>query len=241
MESFLKNKGKISFTYKDVGLQGQFMNYCRLEAWKHIISKYNINLKEILDVGCSYGSWYENWKVLGFSELVGVDVNENVIEKAREKYQSVENVAHCSLSQTFNRSFNTIASNGVLVHILEDKEVTDFCKNINEVLDSNGYFMVSILPAEYYSYGQEQYNSDNCVRSLKHNIDLIEKAGLKIVDKVGTFINPWYSKDFEWIANSEKMKSNSETFEVFAKLSDLLRTETIIPFSELLLVCKKEK
>lgn len=55
-----------------------------------------------------------------------------------------------------------------------------------------------------------------------------------------TFINPWYNDDFEWIANSEKMKSNKETWEVFAQLSDLLRGETIIPFSELLLVCKKK-
>ncbi|MFY9080246.1 methyltransferase domain-containing protein [Aliarcobacter cryaerophilus] len=241
MKSFIKNKGKISFTYKDVGLQGEFMNYCRLEAWKLAINKYNIDKSEILDVGCSYGSWYENWIELGFRDLNGADVNEPVIEEARKKYNRVENVTNSSLYKEYKRKFKTVGSNGVLVHILKDNEVTNFCKDIFDILEDDGYFMVSILPAEYYSYGIEQYNNDNCVRTLEHNIKIIEKSGLKIVDKIGTFINPWYSKDFEWIANSDKMKSNPETFESFAKLSDLLRSETIVPFSEILLVCQKGK
>jgi len=240
MKSFIKNKGKISFTYKDVGLQGSFMNYCRLEAWKLAIDKYNLNQNDILDVGCSYGSWFENWKELGFKNLNGADVNEPVIEEARKKYKQVINVTNSSLKNEFKSTFKTIGTNGVLVHILKDDEVTRFCKDIYDVLDENGYFLVSILPAEYYSQGVEQYNDDNCVRTLQHNIEIIEKSGLKIIDKIGTFINPWYNKDFEWIANSEKMKKNPETFESFAKLSNLLRGETIVPFSELLLVCQKE-
>lgn len=241
MKSFMRNKGKISFTYKDSGLYGSFINYCRLEAWKNVITKYNLMQEEILDVGCSYGSWYENWKELGFQKLNGADIYEIVIEEAKKRYDRVENVTDSSLFQEYRKKFKTIGCNGVLVHILEDNEVTEFCKDIVEVLEDDGYFLVSVLPAEYYSYGQEQYNSDNCVRSLKHNIEIIEKSGLKIIDKIGTFINPWYSKDFEWIANSDRMKSNPATFECFAKLSDLLRSETIAPFSELLLICQKEK
>lgn len=239
MKSFIKNKGKISFTYKDVGLQGSFMNYCRLSAWKMVIDKYSLDTNEILDVGCSYGSWYENWQELGFKQLNGADVNEPVIAQAREKYNRVENVTNSSLKKEFGRNFKTVGSNGVLVHILKDEEVTNFCRDVYDILDEDGYFLVSILPAEYYSFGIEQYNEDNCVRTLEHNLQIIEKSGLKVIDKVGTFINPWYSREFEWIANSDKMKSNSETFECFAKLSDLLRNETIVPFSELLLVCKK--
>jgi len=223
MKSFIKNKGKISFT-----------------SWKLAIDKYNLNQNDILDVGCSYGSWFENWKELGFKNLNGADVNEPVIEEARKKYKQVINVTNSSLKNEFKSTFKTIGTNGVLVHILKDDEVTRFCKDIYDVLDENGYFLVSILPAEYYSQGVEQYNDDNCVRTLQHNIEIIEKSGLKIIDKIGTFINPWYNKDFEWIANSEKMKKNPETFESFAKLSNLLRGETIVPFSELLLVCQKE-
>lgn len=241
MKSFIKNKGKISFTYKDVGLQGDFMNYCRLEAWKLILNKYNVINNEVLDVGCSYGSWYENWIELGFEKLYGADVNEPVIDEARKKYFEVKNVTSSSLIKEYKRKFKIIGSNGVLVHIIKDEEVTKFCKDIYDVLEEDGYFIVSILSAEYYSYGVEQYNEDNCVRTLEHNIKIIEKSGLKVIDKIGTFINPWYSREFEWIANSDKMKTNSETFECFAKLSNLLRTETIVPFSEVLLICQKGK
>ena len=123
---------------------------------------------------------------------------------------------------------------------MKDEEVTGFCKDIFDVLEDDGYFLVSILSAEYYSQGIELFNDDNCVRTLEHNVEIIEKSGFKIIDKIGTFINPWYNKDFEWIANSDRMKENPDTFETFAKLSDLLRDQTIVPFSELLLVCRKK-
>jgi 2-polyprenyl-3-methyl-5-hydroxy-6-metoxy-1,4-benzoquinol methylase len=240
MESFIRNKGKISFTYKDSGLQGEFMNHCRINAWNYAISKYSLSTDEILDVGCSYGSWYDNWKTLGFGKINGADVNEEIISQAMKLFDRVENIDGSSLSSKFKQKFNTIGSNGVLVHILKDEEVTSFVRGIAEVLDDNGFFLCSIIPAEYYSNGVELNNENNCTRLLDRNIKIIEQGGVKIVDIIGTFINPWALEDLSYIASSEELKSNPDTFEVFAQLSDLLRGHSTQPFSEVLLVCRKD-
>lgn len=72
--------GKVSFTYKDSGRYGEFINSCRLSAWRQAVERFGIELRKIVDVGCSYGSWIENWKALGFARIVGIDPNPEVIE-----------------------------------------------------------------------------------------------------------------------------------------------------------------
>ncbi len=216
------------------------MNYCRLQAWKYAIKKHDINTDAILDVGCSYGSWYENWKVLGFDKMIGVEPGKDEAAKARKNYDVVKEAYAHTLKDVFDKKFNTIAANGVLVHVLKDDEVISFVQGVSSVLDDNGLFICSVLSAEYYSYGEEQYNENNCTRLIEHSVQLIEKSGLKVINKIGTFINPWALKELMYTASDDyDLKKNPELFETFAKLSDLLREHDTSPFSEILLVCRK--
>jgi len=241
MNSFIKNKGKISFTYKDSGLYGNFLNYNRLQAYKHALNKYNISKNLVLDVGCSYGSWFENWKELGFIELYGVDINEEVLDQAHQKYNKVLLGEAKDLKNLFPHKFNMVASNAVLIHILEDEAVSEFCQGISDILADNGYFFVTIVTAEYYNYGKERYSNDNCIRSVKHNLQIIEKGNLEVIDTIGTFIEPWALKDLKWLRREKELREKASFYEPFSNLADCLRMKSNVPFSELLLVCKKKR
>ena len=96
--SFMQNLGRTSFTYRDSDIYGRFLNTCRLAAWQYALAKFDVDRKEILDIGCSYGSWAENYRSLGFGKLIGIDPNPEVIEKAKSlpqedksEWVSVEN------------------------------------------------------------------------------------------------------------------------------------------------------
>ena len=84
-KSFLRNKGRISYTYKDSGDYGEFLNACRLDAWETAVGKYEVKRDSVFDIGCSYGSWHSNYKdSLGFGKLFGLDPNEEAVSVVSE-------------------------------------------------------------------------------------------------------------------------------------------------------------
>ncbi|NNL64671.1 MAG: class I SAM-dependent methyltransferase [Myxococcales bacterium] len=236
--SFERHQGKISFTYRDGGLYGEFMNAGRLEAWRHALASHPIDRSRIVDVGCSYGSWSANWRALGFKTLCGIDPNPEVIPRAREQFDE----AHAGDATEVGARFGPVATagaNGVLVHILEDREVVRFLRGVREALAPDGHFLFSVIQPEYY-FGagrREWFGPVSCARKVERHLRFAEEAGLRVVDQIGTFIDPWASPDFEFIAGSE-LREDPRTFEAFQGLSNLIRGHETRPFSELLLVAR---
>jgi SAM-dependent methyltransferase len=211
--SFLQNKNKISFTtYDNICSNCNTYNYpwivncsnCNkhlnqqnvLEfncneyqrksnevVYKIFIKKYNINTNIILDIGCSYGSWYERFKNMGFNIIYGIDVNETVIEYAKKKY----NKCIVGTSQDIINNFDNldvISCNAVIIHIKEYEEIDKLFNNVYNALNNNGYFIISIP----HIHNKIQCNSETV---FNHNIEYYEniilKNNFKIIEKLGTF------------------------------------------------------
>jgi len=238
--SFARNLGKISFTYRDAGLYGEFINSCRLSAWRHVIQKHSIDLSAIVDVGCSYGSWAENYRALGFGKLCGIDPNDEAIREARKVFDE----AHCAFASSLGRYYpncTTIGCNGVIVHIIEEGETVRFLEDIAKRLTEDGHLIYSVINADYYlSAGRTDWVGPNaCVRPLQKHREFAALAGLQILDEVGTFIEPWAARDLEYIASRKELRDDPSLYEIFVKLSQLLRGHNTAPFSEVLFVAQR--
>jgi SAM-dependent methyltransferase len=242
LPSYRRNLGKVSYTYKDVGAYGVFMNTCRLAAWKMAIERFGLDRSRVLDVGCSYGSWFENWRQLGFAQLVGVEPNPVAYKAASEIYDEVYCVFGAELRKHFTNQ-RTVAANGVLVHILEPTETVTFLRDVSATLAENGYFLYSVVNARfYYSSGRkERVGENSCVRMLETQRNYARKAGLTICAEIGTFIDPWALPELEFLATWTDRRDDPAFYRPFVDISHLLRGKSVEPFSEVLLVAQRRR
>ena len=243
--SFLKNVGVISETYEGSGDYGIFLNNCRVSAWKFIVEKYSINTNSrLIDFGCSNGSWAKNWNTLGFSNVVGIDVNPKVIHEARDRLGKAEQGDADYVVKNFS-SIETIAVNGVFVHILEEEQVVKTLANLASSLSGSGYCIFSVLNSSYYitPEGFKPWTGPNsCTRTLDYHRTCCAKAGLEIIGMVGSFINPWFTESTVYIANDANLKSDLRTYSSMEVFANVLREhEQLDPFSEVYFITRKIK
>lgn len=239
--SYRRNLGKVSYTYQDGGAQGEFMNACRMAAWRNAIEKHSISTDCILDVGCSYGSWAENWRALGFKKLHGIEPNSEAVEKARLVFDEVE---HGFLEEVVGsiEPSETVAANGVIVHILEREAERRFLEESASLVAAGGHLLFSVINCEYYvtPAGREPFDGPNsCTRTLDHHRDVAAEAGLEIIDQIGTFINPWCLAEFDFVANTEGIKAEGDLWAGWEHVSNAHRPHTLVPFAEALFVARK--
>ncbi len=238
--SFVRNLGKVSKTYRDSGIYGRFINTCRLDAWTHAIERFDPPRQQIVDVGCAYGSWADNWRSLGFQRVVGIDPNPDVITDAR----AVMDEAHLGFASDLAHFFPSnalCAANGVVVHILEDQHTVDFLRHIASTLTPGGLLIYSVLNADYYYNAgrKEWFGPNSCVRTLDTQRRFAREAGLEILAEIGTFIDPWALREFEFIAADAELRDLWETYQAFIDLANVCRARSVTPFSEVLLVTRK--
>ena len=101
--------------------------------------KKNANNSEILDYGCGVGSFTE--KVINFNpkKIVGIDISEVSINKAKERIKELKGkvdfyVDNCEKTQFDNNSFDIVYGSGILHHLKIDE-----CLNeIHRILKPNG-------------------------------------------------------------------------------------------------------
>ncbi len=237
--SIHRNLGKVSKTYRDSGIYGRFINDCRLAAWRDAIDRCGLPTGCVVDLGCAYGSWADNWRALGFERTIGIDPNPDVLEAAR----AVLDEAHEGFASDAARlcpSSALIAANGVVVHILEDDATVGFLRDAAAALAPGGWLVYSVLAAEhYYNAGRKEWFGPNsCVRPLATQRAFAAAAGLEIVAQIGTFIDPWAVRDFEFLAADEQRRADWATYAAFIDLAAAVRGHPAAPFSEVLLVTR---
>jgi len=238
--SVARNVGKVSFTYRDSGEYGRFINECRVEAWASIVREHALDRTEVVDIGCSYGSWADNYRGLGFRKLFGIDPNPDVIPKARSRFDEVR-LGFAADATRYRENAPVVAANGVLVHILEHSAAVGFLRDCARLLSPEGYLIYSVINPDWYlSTGRREWVGDvSCVRPLDTHRRYAREAGLRIVAEVGTFIEPWGVHGLEFLAEDQELRNRRELYEPFVSLASLLRGTTLAMFSELLMVTQR--
>lgn len=233
-------KGKVSFTHlDDSSSQGLFHHRSRVKAYRAILTSIE-SPNRVLDLGCSIGAWSETWKELGFTYLIGADPNEIVKSQASERFDEFYSMDAVNLQKVLIKQ-DFIAANAVVLHITQQDELSHFYSSVSNMLSDNGIFVVSIVnPARYMgarTYGN--LGETFAFYSLEENFQILEQSNLRIEKVVGTFIEPWSTVNFDFLANSNAYSRNDDLWKPFELLADLIRETNFVEFSEVLVVCRR--
>jgi 2-polyprenyl-3-methyl-5-hydroxy-6-metoxy-1,4-benzoquinol methylase len=124
--------------------------YLRHKA-AYVFAEKFVKGKTVLDVGC--GSGYGSYHLVtnGAAKVVGIDVSEEAVEYAREryKYDNLEFKAMSATALKFDEeSFDVITSFQVIEHI---KEAGVYLSEIKRVLKNNSFALISTPNKKTYS------------------------------------------------------------------------------------------
>jgi hypothetical protein len=221
------------------------LNSERLKSYRLAQKRERLRLEEVVDVGCSVGSWAPNWSELGVSRVIGIDPNPDALEEAATLLDSTHqgDTGVLRLIEPRTGRQRTFASNGVLVHVLEDNEVRAFGSDLHEYMRKGERLFITVLDSAHYlsPNGFVPWKGPlSCTRPLSHSIELLTEPGFQLKQVVGTFINPWCTDSTQWIASSSRAKNFAPMWNLIKLVASVLRrTKSRILFGEYLLVLEK--
>jgi len=147
----------------------------------------NLSYDKVLDLGCSIGTWYDDYKKFGFQKIIGIDISKERAMKARERGYDEIHVCNAYELPFDDRSMNCIISNDVLVHVLQDSDKLKIFKEVKRVLADDGIFIFNIANA-----GGFGFSNDTTVEYCRMNkwqtvSELVKQSGLYLESIVPSY------------------------------------------------------
>jgi len=148
---------------------------------KSLLLKFsNLNYDKVLDLGCSIGTWYDDYKKFGFKKIIGIDISKERAMKAKERGYDEIHVCNAYELPFDDQSMNCIISNDVLVHVIQDSDKLKIFKEVKRVLRDDGIFIFNIANA-----GGFGFSNDTTVEYCRMNkwqtiSELIQQSGLDL-------------------------------------------------------------
>lgn len=175
--------------------------------------------KRVLDLGCGYG-WHCDYAVKsGAKNVVGVDISDMMITRAKESVKS-ENVQfiRCALEDTDfeDNSFDVVISSLVLHYI---KSFDDIAKKVYKFLSPEGVFIFSCEHPIFTSRGDQQWIYDERGRIVYFPVDnyfyegkrealFLKEKVIKYHKTLTTYLNGLLENGFEILNVVEPMPPN---------------------------------
>ncbi|MGG1633948.1 methyltransferase domain-containing protein [Paenibacillus sp. FSL K6-3182] len=174
--------------------------------------------KSVLDLGCGFGWHCLYAREQQASSVVGVDISENMLQKAREQTNDaaityiqmpIEDIA-------FSDSQFDIVISSLAFHYIESFEA--LCKKIHACLKPGGSFIFSVEHPIFTSRDEQDWHYDDHGNRLHWPVDQYQSEGLRktsfLTDNVikyhrtvSTYMNDVISAGFELKAIKEPMPS----------------------------------
>lgn len=182
--------------------------------------------KNVLDLGCGDGRHANIIAKSGASSVLGVDINEKMIELAESKHGSLPNlefkVASGDNIPSADHSIDVVVSNFVLHYFNKFNEVFD---EISRILKNDGYFIgtfniTDVEEGSEYLYnktmpiklgrGKDAIIVENLIKSREELESALEKAGFTILKEIELdHPNAIVDPDFE---HADKIKKHAIIF-----------------------------
>jgi 2-polyprenyl-3-methyl-5-hydroxy-6-metoxy-1,4-benzoquinol methylase len=106
----------------------------------------------ILDFGCGTGNLVAILKTKGFTNVIGIDIDQDSIEKGKE-FHNIDCLFFESNYNLENKNFDVVICNDVLEHIVD---VHEFLDKLVSLVNSNGILLIKtpnyLNPRQYLSY-----------------------------------------------------------------------------------------
>lgn len=163
--------------------------------------------KTVLDLGCGFGSLTTYLADSGAKEVVGIDISEKMIEKAKND-NSRENVEYYVMAaehlKELNKKFDIVVS-CLALHYIENLD--NLFASINNVLNQKGTFVFSMEHPIYTAtmFGQrwithrekaQAFILDHYGQEGKREIDWLEQNITKYHHKIDTILNSLIKNNF---------------------------------------------
>jgi SAM-dependent methyltransferase len=161
--SFFEKYGQMLRSQKGLAGAGEW------ETLKKLLPDFNG--KRVLDLGCGYG-WHCIYAAeRGASSVVGVDISERMLEKAREKttYPQIEYICGAIEDAAFPAySFDIILSSLALHYIADYEHIV---QKIHGMLKAGGHFIFTVEHPVFTAHGSQDWIDNESGEILHFPVD----------------------------------------------------------------------
>ena len=146
-----------------------------------VFKKLNKNIKEVLEVGCSFGKYLKDLRDWGNFNVVGVEISQNMAQKGQEEF-NLEIKAGELLEYDFGSNrFDLIIMSHVIEHLYNSQETL---KEIFKILNPQGLFLIKT--PNFETIERKIFNKYWIVyEAPRHVIIFSERTLSKLLEKSG--------------------------------------------------------
>ena len=130
---------------------------------KELFQEYVEAHSNILDIGCGYGRILKELYDMGYENLQGVDIAEEMIKLARNEYPYIDfSVKNGEYLDYDNNSIDCVLLMGVLTSIYKEQEEKNLLQEVNRVLKPKGILYMNeflLNDSELYRNRYEEFQN----------------------------------------------------------------------------------
>ena len=151
----------------------------------------------IIDIGCGNGSFLIALKKLGYNNVYGIDLDDDVLEVARKHGVSCDN--QDALTFFPDQKFDVVYMSHVLEHLPKEM-VIPFVTHVREnILSDKGVYIVKVPNAQsntncYWAYEDFTHNTLFTSGSLDYVLKAAGFINVIFLDPDGTADSRWFGK-----------------------------------------------
>ena len=201
----------------------------------HVLKKMlpDFENKKVLDLGCGFG-WHCKYAFeQGAKSVVGVDISEKMLEKARENTKgfNVEYIKSAIEDTTFSAGSFDIVISSLAFHYVKSFE--EICRKVYDDLTENGNFIFSVEHPVFTSSEEQDWYYDEHGTRIHWPVDDYYREGLRKTNFLGeevlkyhktvtTYVNTLIKSGFE-IKELREPEPDAELLESIPEMKDELR------------------
>ncbi len=151
---------------------------------------------KILDIGCGLGTFLQNLKEAGYTDLTGIDISSESIAACRRKGLFVEKIDSLdNFSLTSSKQFDFIVMSHVLEHLEKDKVIQTLTLIRERFLTPGGSFVLMVPNAQshtgcYWAYEDFTHHMLFTAGSLLFVLRAAGFASIEFLDHEGLSGSP---------------------------------------------------
>jgi len=135
--------------------------------------------KRVLDLGCGYGWHCRYAREQGARAVVGIDLSERMLERARE-LTADEGIAYRQMAiedLDFAAGSFDVAISSLAIHYVE--RFDQLCRRVRETLTPGGSFVLSVEHPIFTARAAQDWHYDDAGRRLHWPVDDYQQEGLR--------------------------------------------------------------
>ncbi|MFR1710129.1 MAG: class I SAM-dependent methyltransferase [Clostridium sp.] len=180
----------------------------------------DFNEKRVLDLGCGFG-WHCRYAIeQGAKSVVGIDISEKMIKKAKEMTKSplIEYIVKPIEDIDYDSNSFDVVISSLAFHYIESFD--DICKKVNKCLPKGGEFVFSVEHPIFTAQGLQDWHYDEQGKKLHWPVDRYFTEGIRKANFLGeevlkyhktttTYVNGLIMSGFEITGFIEPMPEES--------------------------------